>query len=77
MANISVINRFLQGVAARNTLLITRHYCGISAKIINSPTELSRQLNRETIKPKFALVSQQQPLRKFSKKVKMVRRDTC
>jgi Pterin 4 alpha carbinolamine dehydratase len=74
MANISVINRFLQGVATRNTCLATRHFCGISAKIINNPTELSRQLNREIVKPKFASLSQQSLQRKFSKKVKMVRR---
>ena len=73
MANISVINRFLQGVA--NVRLITRSFSGVSAKIINnSSTELSRQLNREIVKTNFVLVSQQSSQRKFSKRAKMVKR---
>lgn len=73
MARIQVINRFLQGVATRHTVLITRHFSSVSAKTINSPTDLSRQLNREIIKPKFASISQQPSQRKFSKRAKMVR----
>ena len=73
MANILIKNGFLQGV--ENSLLIARHCFGVGVlKRLKNTKDLS--LNREIIKPKLASASQQQiPLRRFSKKVKMVR--TC
>jgi len=69
MANVLIIYRFY---AVRNSLAITGICRSVSVGVIKTARDLSTfQVNRVVIKPKFASVSPQISLRKFSKKAKM------
>ncbi|CRL02447.1 CLUMA_CG015085, isoform A [Clunio marinus] len=72
MASFLVTNRFLQGISMRYSLMTWRSI-GVKSIFIKSTRDLSHELNHIEIKTKFAPVSPQISLRRFSEKAKMTK----